>query len=237
MRLFHISPNVSLFQSDVNDSTSKELSTGDKIKKCLITFDDKVMKTSISIDSPEELKSFVCATNADWKHHTIYIEHPRRSRVLIPASEYDTFILGEIISDIQKYITQSFAVSELIVGYVNSKSFEAVFNTGDHTVGTKELNLEARLNYQLEQSILQHIKNTDEPPKKQKNDTDNRWIDRFPQLRQAVDCGTSWYEQVNKFEIQLQSNFLKNNSSKCQNEFELYIFYKKKPNKANKGNR
>jgi hypothetical protein len=221
-----------LFQSDVNESTSKELSTGAKIKKNLNTFDDKVMKTSIPIGSLEELNSFVCATNADWKHHTLYIEHPRRSRVLIPANEYDTFIFWEIISDLQKYITQAFAVSELIIGYVKSKSFEAVFDAGDHTVGTQELNFGATLNCQLEQSILQHIKNTDEPQNKQSNDTDNRWIDLFPQLKQAVDCGTSWYEQVNKIEIQLQSKLLKNNSTKCHNEFELYIFYKKKPKKG-----
>ena len=87
-----------------------------------------------------QASNFINASNSDWKLNAIYVEHPRRSNMLIPVKEYKDYILREMVADIANYIQDNIMISRLTIGIVSS------FNNGlGATIPVHEINANAKI--------------------------------------------------------------------------------------------
>ncbi len=234
MAWYFISDNVNLSNDqevNSNDTFVGKVKRGYRaLQKALISFDDQ-LQSSLPISSRSELQKYQCATKSPWRHGVIYIEHPRCRQMLIPKKDYNNYILRDIIADIQNYITDHFAVSELVIGFVSSSKFslsgDAVLGSGIK-VPVKSVNSNATFDCELSQTYMCRLLDTNR--KKTKESHSYLWIDQFPDIISAVKHGTNKYESIQETSLFLVANGLGLLSGKKEKKVQLYISYRTKSN-------
>lgn len=132
-----------------------------------------------------ETNKYTNATGADWSMGVLYAEHPRRNKELISLKEYKEFVLREMISDIANYIMDHISVSKMVIGTVSS------LKIGANAKSSKQYDAEATIDCKLNSEYTFTCERT-EPSGKQH---EYIWIDRFPDVKAAVE------HKSNKLEI------------------------------------
>ena len=134
-----------------------------------------------------DMDRYINSSNAEWKENVVYIEHPRRNKVLIPINEYKEYILREMVSDIANYIQDNLRVSKLTIGIVAS------FNAGlGANISVKEINADAKIKCKLAKDYLVNYEESTKTISRHKY----IWIDKFPDIKTAVEHKNKKFEVV-----------------------------------------
>ena len=167
-----------------------------------------------------QANDFINGSNSDWKLGAIYIEHPRKNKVLIPIKEYKDFILREMVADIANYIQDNIKVSRLTIGIVSS------FNSGlGSTIPVNNLNVDAKINCKIAKDYVVNYVGSS----KTKIRSNYIWIDKFPDVKVAVSHDVAEFEVIKETSIELNvganlSDTIKGSIS-SENKMKFYISY------------
>ena len=144
-----------------------------------------------------QASNFINASNSDWKLNAIYVEHPRRSNMLIPVKEYKDYILREMVADIANYIQDNIMISRLTIGIVSS------FNNGlGATIQVHEINANAKIDCKVARDyVVNYIGSS-----KMNKNVDYVWIDKFPDVKSAVTHNVNEFEVIKETSIDLNIN-------------------------------
>ena len=144
-----------------------------------------------------QASNFINASNSDWKLNAIYVEHPRRSNMLIPVKEYKDYILREMVADIANYIQDNIMISRLTIGMVSS------FNNGlGATIPVHEINANAKIDCKVARDyVVNYIGSS-----KMNKNGDYVWIDKFPDVKSAVTHNVNEFEVIKETSIDLNIN-------------------------------
>ena len=144
-----------------------------------------------------QASNFINASNSDWKLNAIYVEHPRRSNMLIPVKEYKDYILREMVADIANYIQDNIMISRLTIGIVSS------FNNGlGATIPVHEINANAKIDCKVARDyVVKYIGSS-----KMNKNGDYVWIDKFPDVKSAVTHNVNEFEVIKETSIDLNIN-------------------------------
>ena len=141
-----------------------------------------------------ETEDFINATNSDWKINGLYAEHPRRTHILIPVFDYNDYIKREMVADIANYIMDHLAVKKLVIGIVASNEAGA-----EACISVEKINLGATVSCNLERDY--YVKY--ESAEKSGAEHEYIWVDRFPDIKTAVDHKSKTFEVINANEVEL----------------------------------
>lgn len=144
-----------------------------------------------------QASNFINASNSDWKLNAIYVEHPRRSNMLIPIKEYKDYILREMVADIANYIQDNIIISRLTIGIVSS------FNSSlGATIPVHEINANAKIDCKVARDyVVNYIGSS-----KMNKNSDYVWIDKFPDVKSAVMHNVNEFEVIKETSIDLNIN-------------------------------
>ena len=134
-------------------------------------------------------------TNAEWKIGALYAEHPRRNHVLIPVGEYKEYIKREMVADIANYIMDHLSVKRLVIGVVSSNKAKA-----NADIPVSEVNVNASINCNIERNYIARY----EDVRCSAFMHEYFWIDRFPDVRSAVEHQTKRFEVINETSVELE---------------------------------
>ncbi len=167
-----------------------------------------------------QASNFINASNSDWKLNAIYVEHPRRSNMLIPIKEYKDYILREMVADIANYIQDNIIISRLTIGIVSS------FNSSlGATIPVHEINANAKIDCKVARDyVVNYIGSS-----KMNKNSDYVWIDKFPDVKSAVTHNVNEFEVIKETSIDLNVNANASNTVSgafsTEKKMKFYISY------------
>lgn len=152
------------------------------------------LKTKATPLSVSQAQHFTNATNADWKVGALYAEHPRKNQFLIPYNDYDDYIKREIAADVASYIMDHLHTKRILVSFVAARHAGA-----NASIEVKKINADAKLSCDIEKSYVVQF----EEGTRSLNAHEYLWIDRFPDVKVAVEHQSRQFEAINDISIEL----------------------------------
>lgn len=163
---------------------------------------------------------FTNATNADWKIGALYAEHPRKNRLLIPYNDYEDYIKREIAADVASFIMDHLLTRRVVVSFVASRCVGA-----NAAIEVKKVNAEAKLSCDIEKSYIVQFEGGTRAPVVH----ENIWIDRFPDLKAAVEHQSKHFEAINDICVEMKADTKIADAvgitGKGEKKLRLYISY------------
>ena len=154
----------------------------------------ELVRAGISIITLKQAKRFINASNSEWKVNHIYYKHPRNDNILIFHKDYKDYLIREMVADIANYIQDHIPVTRLIIGIVSSNK-----NKLQGTVSTQELNAKATIKCHLDEK---YIVNYGERVSNKEPKSDYIWIDKFPDIKSAVEHNNMEFESSKEVDIE-----------------------------------